>query len=104
MSSTLKKATGQATSTGSTVFTVPTDSRVTLIGLRCSNTDTEAEHWVEAQIAGSYVTGREVPLPVGSAIDFLIGSKIVAEGGDEITVFSDDDLDIDVYVSFLEQE
>ena len=103
MANELKKITGVASISGSTIYTVPTGSTVTIIGCRCSNKTTDVATSVEVMIAGSYVSGRETPLPTGSALDILVGSKIVATEGDTIVAYAADDDSVDVYISYLEQ-
>ena len=103
MANVLKRVTGQATIAGTTIYTVPSGSIVTIIGFRGANTDASANHWITFQINGILVSGAETPLSIGSALDIMSGSKIVATDGDVITALSDTDSDIDVYVSYLEQ-
>jgi len=103
MAEALKRITGKATITGTSIITVPTGSTFTVIGLRGSNNDTTAHHWVHFEINGNLVCGAETPLPVGSAIDVMEGSKIVAQADDVITAYSDADNVVDVYISYLEQ-
>lgn len=102
MANVIKKATGQATIAGATIYTVPAGAIVTIIGCRGSNL-TAANHWVTFDIGGVLVSGKETPLVAGSAIDIMAGSKLVAVGGDIIKAYSDDDSVVDIYLSFLEQ-
>lgn len=102
MANTLKKVVGVATTTGATIATVPVGATWTIIGCRMSNKDTNP-HVVDVKIAGTFVSGDNTQLPVGSAIDIMVGSKIVAEAGDTIVVTADANSAVDVYVSFLEQ-
>jgi len=103
MANTLKRATGQATIAGATIYTVPAGATVTIVGCRAANSDASANHWVTFDINGALVSGAETPLPTGSALDIMSGSKIVAIAGDVIKAFSDTDGDIDVYISYLQQ-
>lgn len=103
MANILKKATGQASIAGATIFTVPAGAIATIVGCRAANGDNAANHWVTFEINGILVSGVETPLPVGSAIDIMNGSKIVAEAGDVVTAYSDVDTTVDVYISYLEQ-
>ena len=102
MSNTLTRATGVASTTGATIYTVPAGNTATLIGLRCSNKDTSYRTFT-VSVAGKQVTGSNCPLPVGSAMDVLVGSKIIAVAGDSIIVTADANSVIDVYISFLLQ-
>lgn len=103
MANTLKKQVGIATISGATIYTVPTGSIITIIGLRASNTDNTSEHWVTVELAGTKVSSVETPLPVGGAYEFTDGSKFVAEGGDTIIAYADTDTDVQMYISYLEQ-
>jgi len=104
MANTLQRVTGVATTLGTTIATVPVGATWTIIGCRFSNTDAAAPHVVDVKINGVYVSGAETTLPIGSALDIMIGSKIVAVAGDEIVVTSDADGVVDVYISFLQQD
>jgi hypothetical protein len=103
MASALKRVTGVASIAGTVVYTVPVGSTITIVGCRCANKTTDTGTTVDLMVAGSYVSGRETPLPIGSAIDILVGSKIVAAAGDEIVAYAADDATVDVYISYLEQ-
>ena len=103
MANTLTKATGIATTAGATIYTVPTGASITIIGLRCSNIDNGVNHTFSVQVSGHYVTGKLCPLPAGSALDIMVGSKIVAVAGDTIVVTADANAVVDVYISFLKQ-
>lgn len=103
MPNTFNKETGTATESGSTIFTVPSGSTVTIIGLRASNTDTSDEHWVTIEVGGTNISGSETKLPVGIGYEFTEGAKIVATEGDEIVAYADDDSSVDIHVSYLEQ-
>ena len=103
MANTLKRATGQATIAGAAIYTVPAGAIVTIVGCRAANTDASANHWITFAINGALISGAQTPLPTGSALDIISGSKIVAEAGDVIKAFSDTNNDIDAYISYLEQ-
>ena len=103
MADSLTASNGVATITGTTVYTVPAGAVATLIGMSSANTDTEASHWVGWTVGGRYVSGPQVPIAVGSTFDPIVGRKIVATEGQEVVVFSDTDVHVDVVLSFLEQ-
>lgn len=102
MSNILTRAVGVASTTGTTIYTVPVGSTATIIGLRCSNKDT-VNHTFTVTIAGTQVTGNNCPLPVASALDIMVGSKLIANAGDTIIVKADANSVVDVYLSFLLQ-
>jgi len=101
-SNTLKRQSGMATVAGTTIYTVPANTTLTIVGLRAANSDNTADHTVHATINDVLITGSETPLPTGSAIEFIDG-KIVAQAGDVIVVYGDTDNDVHVWVSYLEQ-
>lgn len=103
LESTLKRITGRATTTGATLYTVPAGGSITIIGLRAANGDASNNHTFHAKVAGMLVCGINTDLPIGSAIDVLVGSKVVALPGDTVQVFADANSVVDVYVSYLEQ-
>lgn len=104
MANTLQRVTGEASTLGASIATVPVGATWTIIGCRFANKDNISPHTVEVTINGVYVSGAETTLPIGSALDIMIGSKIVATEGDEIVVTSDADSVVDVYISFLQQD
>ena len=102
MANVLKRVTGTASIAGSTIFTVPIDTTLTIIGCRLANKTMENQT-AHVTIGGTLVSGIDTPIPVGAAMDIMVGSKIVALTGDTIVAFASDDAAIDVYVSYLEQ-
>lgn len=103
MANILKRETGLATSSGAVIYTVPANTRITIIGCRLSNTGAAATRKIFVEAANTAISGRDLPLPIGSAIDILVGSKIVMEAGDTLVAYTDAGVDVAVYVSFLEQ-
>lgn len=103
MANTLKKLVGRATIAGATIYTVPASTTLTIVGLRAANNDTTTNHWFHIDINGYLITGAETQLPIGSALEALVGSKIVVTDGDIIKAYSDADNLVDIYVSYLEQ-
>ena len=103
MALTLKSATGEGSIAGTIILTVPTSKVYTIIGCRASNKDTISSHTFHIKINGVLVTGLNTPLPLGSALDIMVESKIVAEAGDNITAYSDANNAVDIYISYLEQ-
>jgi len=103
MANTLTRQTGTASITGSTIFTVPSGSTVTIVGLRAVNTDNIDNHWVTVEVGGFNISGVETPLPVGSGYEFTEGAKIIATEGDTVIAYADDDNVVELYVSYLEQ-
>lgn len=102
MANVLKRSTGEASTTGSTIYTVPVGGTATIIGCRASNKTTTPTR-VHFTLNGVFISGAGIYLPESSAIDILVGGKIVAEAGDALVAFADDNSTVDVYVSYLEQ-
>lgn len=103
MANLLKRSTGIATSNGTIIFSVPGATRVTIIGCRLSNTGAVGTRYVFVEAAATAISGKDLPLPIGGAIDILVGSKIVMEAGDSLIAYTNAGADVAVYVSYLEQ-
>ena len=104
MANTLNRVSGTAsTGAGTVIYTVPTGSVVTIIGLRATNTDTASQHHVTVTVGGQNISGTDTPLPSGGGYEFTEGAKIVAIAGDEIVAVADDSTSVELYVSYLEQ-
>jgi len=103
MANTLERESGTATIAGTTIYTVPTGTTVTIIGLRALNTDTSSEHAVTIEVGGFNVSGVETPLPVGSGYEFTEGAKIVGKAGDTVVAYADDNTSVEIVMSFLAQ-
>lgn len=102
MANELKVETGTASTLGSVIATVPAGATWTIIGLRIANKASQDCH-ISVQVNGTYVSGAQTPLPQHTAIDIMVGSKIVAKAGHEVVVTSCSDNVADVYISYLEQ-
>jgi len=94
-----------------TVFTCPSSTQSTIIGLSVANRTT-AQILVDVQLDASGRTSgaedsvylvRNAPVPAGSTVVVVGGSqKIVMEPGDEIVVTSDTAASADVVLSHLD--
>lgn len=102
MSNTLKRATGEASITGATIYSVPAGGSATIIGCRLSN-KSGANQSVSVTINDAHVCGSDTSLPDGSALDILAGSKLVAQAGDVVKAYASADGAVDAYLSYLEQ-
>lgn len=103
MSYSFKKKTGIASVSGTVIYTVPSSNVLSMIGCRASNKDPLNSHTFHLTIDDVLVSGYNTPIPIGSAIDIMVGSKIIIEPGSVIKAYSDDNNVIDVYISYLEQ-
>lgn len=102
MSYLYKKETGTATTLGEEIYTVPTNKVITLIGCRAANKDYDAPHTFYITVDNILISGKDTPLPIGSAIDIMVGSKLIVEANSVIRAYSDENNTVDVYLSFLE--
>lgn len=106
---TLKRSTGKATVSGTTIYTAGSDTTITIIGSSFCNIDETSSHWFQVKVvtsndpSGIYITPLKLPLPISSGYELSDGKKIVLLEGDELVVESDTDNDIDIFISFLEQ-
>lgn len=102
MANILKRAQGVASVAGTVIYTVPVASVITIIGCRGSNKSDENQV-LHITVNGGYVSGKQTLIPINSALDIMVGSKIVAEAGDIIMAYSGNNDAVDVHLSFLLQ-
>lgn len=102
MANILKRSTGKATAAGSVIYTCPGGATTTVIGLRAANGDSTAR-LITIRAASTLVSGINTPLPAGSALDIMVGAKIVMQAGDTISAIADVDNVVEIYASYLEQ-
>jgi hypothetical protein len=100
MANVFKNYTGQATTAGTAVYTVPADTTAVVIGMNLANTAISQQN-ASVQLGSTYVV-KDAPIPSGSALSVLDG-KIIMESGEVITVTGDNDNYVDVILSVLEQ-
>lgn len=98
-----KKETGIASTFGEEIYSVPTNKVITLIGCRAANRDHNVPHTFHITVDDVLISGRNTPLPIGSAIDIMVGSKLIIEANSVIRAYSDENNTVDIYISFLEQ-
>lgn len=103
MANILKNIQGRATIVGTTLYTVPAATTLTVVGLRGANNDNTTGHWFHITVNGYLVMGIQTPLPIGSALDAVSGTKLVVEAGDTVVAYADTDNQVDITVSYLEQ-
>ena len=99
MAETFINATGQATTGGATIYTVPASTTSMLIGINLANI-TGASVTASVQIGSTYII-RDATIPTGSALSVLDG-KIVLETTDTLVVTASADTSLDVVLSILE--
>ena len=103
MSYSFKSDTCIASTVGTVLHQVGASNTISIIGCRAANRDTLAPHTFHITVDGVLISGIETPLPIGSAIDIMVGSKIIVESDAVIMAYADDDNVVDVYLSYLEQ-
>lgn len=102
MANTLKRVTGVASVLGTSIFTVPALTTITIVGCRGSN-KLGADTNFHVTINGVLVSGENTALDKGTALDIMADSKIVATAGDVIMAYAANANAVDIYISYLEQ-
>ena len=100
MANVFKNYTGEASTAGAVVYTVPTATTAILLGLNLAN-KTGASTNVDVQLGTAYLI-KNAPIPSGSALSVVDG-KIIVEAGEAITVTSSTAASIDAVLSVMEQ-
>jgi hypothetical protein len=110
MANTFKNAAVAATGTSeATVYTVPSSTTTTVIGLTCANVTSTSPVLVSIRIYDSsgnahyYVVKNAEVYTGGSLVAVGGDQKLVLETGDIIKVISDTSSSIDTIVSVMEQ-
>jgi hypothetical protein len=100
MANVFKNYTGEATTGGATVYTIPASTTGILMGLNLAN-KTGSQVTSSVQMGSTYIV-KDAPIPAGSALGVLDG-KLIAEAGEAITVTASANTAVDVIISVLEQ-
>lgn len=100
MANVFKNSTGEGSTAGTAVYTVPASTTAIILGLNLSNKVSATE--TASVLLGSTYIIKDAPIPVGSSLSVLDG-KIIAEAAETITVTTSADTAIDVIVSVMEQ-
>ena len=97
-----------ATTTATTVLTVPADHKYILTGLRVSNKSASVavtfRVWVDSGGTVRNLVGYDFPLGTSTAMEVLEGSKIILVTADVLKVISDTSNSADVFVSYLDED
>ena len=91
--------------TTSTVYTVPSSTTTVVIGVTLANTSGSSINvglGIARASADDISLMKNVPLPYGSALEFMQGNKIVLEATDELTAVSDTNTTLDVALTIME--
>lgn len=100
MSNTFKNYTGEATTTGAVVYTVPASTTSVFLGMNLANKSASSVT-VSVQLGSTYIV-KDAPVPVGSALSVLDG-KIIGETTETITVTASANSAVDAILSVMEQ-
>ena len=100
MANVFKNYTGEATTSGAVVYTIPAATTSVLLGLNLANKGTTGVD-VSVQLGTTYII-KGAPVPVGAALSVLDG-KIIGEATETITVTASADSAIDAIISVMEQ-
>lgn len=100
MANTFKNYTGEATTTGAVVYTIPSATTSVFLGINLAN-KTSSTETVSVQLGSSYII-KDAPVPTGSALSVLDG-KIIGEATETITVTASANTAIDAIISVMEQ-
>lgn len=100
MANVFKNASGEATTAGLAVYTVPAATVAVIIGLNLSN-KSASQITASVKLGTSYII-KDVPIPAGASFSALDG-KIIATAGQALTVSASVAGAVDAIVSLLEQ-
>lgn len=100
MANTFKNYVGTATTSGATIYTVPSATTSILMGLNLAN-KTGSAVTASVQLGSTYVV-KDAPIPAGAALGVLDG-KMIAEAAETVVVTASANSAVDVIVSTLEQ-
>lgn len=87
------------------IYTVPSSTMTTVIGLTLANTyggNLNVTVGISRTNADSVNVIKNVPIPQGSTLEVMQGNKIIMEANDSITVVSDITSSLDASLSILE--
>lgn len=87
------------------IYTVPTSTMTTVIGLTLANIsggNINVTVGISRTNTDSINIIKGVPVPQGSTLEVMQGNKIIMEANDSITVVSDTNTSLDASLSILE--
>ena len=100
MANVFKNYTGEGTTGGAVVYTIPAATTSVFLGLNLANKSATGVS-VSVQLGTTYII-KDAPIPVGSALSVLDG-KIIGETGETVTVTASANTAVDVILSVMEQ-
>jgi hypothetical protein len=88
MANTFKSIQATVNSAAANVYTVPAGTVAVVIGMRIGNNLTDSDIWATARLVRgatkTNVLGEQTPIPNGSAIEGVMGSKMVMQAADAL--------------------
>ena len=105
MANTFKLKTDTGVTTAATIYTVGGSTTTVILGLILGNTTTSqvtATVTLENNDGDNVALVTNAPIPAGSSLEIISGSKIIMESSDILRVRSDPGSAVDVAVSYLE--
>jgi hypothetical protein len=90
MANTFKSIQATVNASAADAYTVPALTTTVVIGMRFGNNSLTDDIWVTARLNKSStktnVLGEHTPIPAGSALDGVMGTKLVMEAGDKLEI------------------
>lgn len=100
MANVFKNYTGEATTGGAVIYTVPAATTSVILGLNLAN-KTGAAVTASVQLGTTYII-KDASISTGWALSVLEG-KVIAEATETITVTASANTAVDVIISVMEQ-
>jgi hypothetical protein len=101
MPNVFKRYKGRATSSGTTIYRVPSATTTVLLGMQAANINDSDSRTLDVLFDSDTYLLKNAPIPFGSTLSFLDG-KLIAESDDTIVAYSDDS-DLDIILAVMEQ-
>ncbi len=105
MANTFKSIQVVVGATAATAYTAPAGTTAVVIGMRIGNKTTNSITVIASLVRGATetnVTGANTPIPVGSALEGVMGSKLVMQAADSLKIQGNVAACADLTLSVLE--
>jgi len=108
MANTFKVKTFDGSSTAANalmnIYTVPASTTTVVVGLTISNTtSSQITVSIKLSAASTIFLAKDIPIPSGSAFEYMAGNKLIMETTHTIHVVSDTANSADTALSIMEQ-
>jgi hypothetical protein len=100
MANTFKRYKAVATTSDSTLYTVPSGTTTVIIGATAANINASTQVDITVKHGTNFIV-KDVPIPIGATLGFLEG-KLVAEAADTIVLSASHASSVDVILSIME--